>query len=507
MGLNRLDREARLSWRWRNRIGAVLISGDFYVATHMACSIGEIKSVMRYCSYTMSMLLLSLVVVFPGLAEAEEGKRVALVIGNSSYVRVSTLRNPANDALLISDILRRSGFEVLSGTDLDYRGMRSKIDEFTELAYDADIATIYYAGHGLQVEGVNYFLPVDAAITHVAHLRTRAIDIDSLLRALPPDPAVGIVILDACRDNPLARSLSSISNTRSVASTGLAPVQTRSTGPGTGGILIAFATDPGAVAYDGEGPNSPYTLALAKYLTEPGLEIQSALTRVRGAVALETGGRQRPWHNASIGREIYMSDIAPNEQDELNILIPEGSEIPIAQNAEAALRLTRNDRIDVQERLRLLSFDPGPADGTFGSKTRLAISRWQQKNGLRETGYLEREQFDQILKQSEPLQAPLDRRFGAIAVVPREGVAYYGFGGGASGVLAEKEALRRCGDRRCEVVEKFGPGECAVMVLGEQQVFWNRGTALTIEGARDYLVQHCSRIDSSCRVIFQQCHG
>ncbi len=238
--------------------------------------------------------------------DAGGAKRVALVIGNSKYVHAVELPNPANDAGLIASTLRNAGFEVIEGVDQDNAGMHSLISKFTEQSYDADLAVIFYAGHGMQVDGKNFLIPVDAELTSPAYLKTRTVQIDDFMAALPPDPAVGVIILDACRDNPLARTLAaSLPKTRSLGS-GLAPIEARSEGVGTGGILIAYATDPGAIAFDGNGINSPYSTALARHLTEPGIEIQSALTRVRGEVTETTQGRQRPWHNASLGREVFI---------------------------------------------------------------------------------------------------------------------------------------------------------------------------------------------------------
>jgi uncharacterized caspase-like protein len=239
-------------------------------------------------------------------AGAPSAKRVALVIGNSKYVHAVELPNPANDAHLIASTLRNAGFEVIEGVDQDNAGMHGLISKFTEQSYDADLAVIFYAGHGMQVDGKNFLIPVDAELTSPAYLKTRTIQIDDFMAALPPDPAVGVIILDACRDNPLARTLAaSLPKTRSLGS-GLAPIEAKSEGVGTGGILIAYATDPGAIAFDGNGVNSPYSTALARHLTEPGIEIQSALTRVRGEVTETTQGRQRPWHNASLGREVFI---------------------------------------------------------------------------------------------------------------------------------------------------------------------------------------------------------
>ncbi|MDX8500484.1 caspase family protein [Mesorhizobium sp. VK4C] len=239
-------------------------------------------------------------------ATPEAAKRVALVIGNSKYVNAVPLPNPANDAQLIASTLRNAGFDVIEGVDQDNQGMHGLISRFTEESYNADLAVIFYAGHGMQVDGKNYLIPVDAELTSPAYLKTRTVQIDEFMAALPPDPAVGVIILDACRDNPLARTLAaSLPKSRSLGA-GLAPVEAKADGVGTGGVLIAYATDPGAIAFDGNGVDSPYSLALAKHLTEPGVEIQSALTRVRGEVTEATQGRQRPWHNASLGREVFL---------------------------------------------------------------------------------------------------------------------------------------------------------------------------------------------------------
>ncbi|MEP6563801.1 MAG: caspase domain-containing protein [Mesorhizobium sp.] len=262
---------------------------------------------MRFWAVIVGLILLAAADLLKANLFAADSNRVALVIGNSKYVYAPTLANPASDARLMAETLRQAGFKVIEGVDLDYAGMRERLNRFTEASYDAELALIYYAGHGMQVNGKNYLIPVDAELTAPAHLRTRTIQIDELLAALPPDPAVGVIILDACRDNPLARTLAAaLPKSRSTTAPGLAPVEIASVDVGTGGVLIAYATDPGAVSYDGNGANSPYTTALARHLTEPGVEIQSALTRVRGEVTAETDGRQRPWHNASLGREVFI---------------------------------------------------------------------------------------------------------------------------------------------------------------------------------------------------------
>ncbi|MEM1370972.1 MAG: caspase domain-containing protein, partial [Pseudomonadota bacterium] len=237
---------------------------------------------------------------------ATDERRVALVIGNGEYTAAQKLPNPGNDSALMSKTLRDIGFEVIEGRDLSRIGMIKVIDEFTERAFGADVALIFYAGHGMQVDGKNYMIPVDAELDSAAHLKTRTIAMDSFIDALPSDPGVGILIIDACRNNPLARAFANtLPATRSASvRSGLAPVQT--TGNGAGGLLIGFATDPDAEALDGEGENSPYTTALARHIATPGLNIHSVLTRVRNDVSQYTEGRQRPWYNASLGREIFL---------------------------------------------------------------------------------------------------------------------------------------------------------------------------------------------------------
>ncbi|MGX5831069.1 caspase family protein [Mesorhizobium sp. 43Arga] len=261
---------------------------------------------MKLFAILLSGLVLSILAAFGAQAATAESKRVALVIGNSKYVNAVALPNPANDAHLIASTLRNAGFDVIEGVDQDNAGMHGLISKFTEESYNADLAVIFYAGHGMQVDGKNYLIPVDADLTSPAYLKTRTVQIDEFMAALPADPAVGIIILDACRDNPLGRTLAAaLPKSRSLGA-GLAPVDARADSVGAGGVLIAYATDPGAIAFDGDGVDSPYSLALAKHLTEPGVEIQSALTRVRGDVTEATQGRQRPWHNASLGREVFL---------------------------------------------------------------------------------------------------------------------------------------------------------------------------------------------------------
>lgn len=259
--------------------------------------------------YSLLLFWLFLVALPSGeVFAAGDGKKVALVIGNSNYAHSVALSNPANDAALIAAALRDAGFEVIEGRDLGKTAMNEKVDQFAEAAYDAEVALVYYAGHGMQIDNQNYLIPVDAQLEKAAQLQSRTISVSYMLSKLPPDPAVSILILDACRDNPFARALAAaLPKTRSSAvGVGLAAVQANAQSYGSGGLLIAYATDPGAVAYDGGEQHSPYSAALTRHLTTPGLEIQAALTRVRADVSRETTGAQRPWHNASLAREVFL---------------------------------------------------------------------------------------------------------------------------------------------------------------------------------------------------------
>src|SRR6267154_107681 len=195
------------------------------------------------------------------------GKRVALVIGNSSYQNVVALTNPVNDATAITEMFKKAAFDVVeSRRDLKNTEMRRALREFTEKARDADIAVIYYAGHGIEVDGTNYLVPVDAALERDTDAYDEAIALDRILQAIEPAKQLRLVILDACRDNPFAKSMKRTVASRSLGR-GLAGVE-----PSRPNTLIAFAAKGGSTAADGDSKNSPFTTALLKYLVQPGLE-------------------------------------------------------------------------------------------------------------------------------------------------------------------------------------------------------------------------------------------
>lgn len=231
-------------------------------------------------------------------------RRVALVIGNGRYANANPLSNPANDARAVAQVLRDLRFDVIEGMDLDRTGMEHLIRDFLEKVADAQLALVFYAGHGMQVAGKNYLVPVDAKLATAVALRFETVDVDEILIGLDDPTRTSIVILDACRDNPLARSFAArLGAARSGSiSSGLAGYPTVGTG-----TLIAFATAPNQVALDGDTGNSPFTTALVKHLRTPGIEVQQMLTRVRIDVAAATRNRQVPWANSSLLGEVYLA--------------------------------------------------------------------------------------------------------------------------------------------------------------------------------------------------------
>jgi uncharacterized caspase-like protein len=237
---------------------------------------------------------LAVAALFAGEALAE--KRVALVIGNSAYTNVRPLANPANDAGAVAALFKSAGFDVVTAkNDLAGVEMRRAFRDFAEQASKADIAVVYYAGHGIEVDGTNYLLPIDTALKRDIDVEDEAVSLDRVMRLLEPAKRLRLIILDACRDNPFVRTMQRTIESRSVGR-GLAKVD-----PITSDTLIAFAAKAGSTASDGEGKHSPFTAALVKNLTVPGLDLRIAFGRVRDDVLSSTGHKQEPFVYGSLG--------------------------------------------------------------------------------------------------------------------------------------------------------------------------------------------------------------
>lgn len=240
--------------------------------------------------FTISIYAALLVIFSTVLSNANTPSKVALIIGNSTYENISSLRNPHNDALALSQTFQELGFEVSLQTDLDTTAMRKALGQFARKSRHADMAVIYFAGHGIEVDRENYLLPVDISLTHADDLPFQAVDMKHLLRAVDGAKSLRLVLVDACRDNPMG---SNFSGTRS-AGRGLSRIEPR------GGVLVSYAAKGGTVAYDGDGANSPYATALLENLSEPGIEIGKLFRKVRDSVLVATDGRQEPFTYGSL---------------------------------------------------------------------------------------------------------------------------------------------------------------------------------------------------------------
>ena len=256
------------------------------------------------------------------------GRRIAFVVGNGAYKVAPALGNPGSDARAVSASLKRLGFEVIEGYDLDLAGMRAKVSEFSAALPDAKAALIYYAGHGVSVDEENYLLPTDINLKNPSDLDLNAIGLSVMLKLMRRQETVNVVILDACRDNPFAAELAaSGKKTRSIVSTrGLSPIENDL----AKGTLIAFATDPKSTALDGKpGDNSPFTKALLAHIEDPGVPVGTVMDRVRADVFEATNKRQTPWVNTSIIGEFFLNpaEAAPKPADQpaqVAALTPQG---------------------------------------------------------------------------------------------------------------------------------------------------------------------------------------
>ena len=253
------------------------------------------------------IIALSVVGMLVSANAAKADKRVAFVVGNGAYKNVTPLPNPPIDAKSMAGVLRNAGFDVVEGINLTRDKMTERLLEFGKKTQGADVAVFFYAGHGIAVSGTNYLLPVDADIKSEMDVKLgNAINIDVTLDQTMNDAKVKLVFLDACRDNPFANNIKNSAGTRSVSvQKGLAEM---SSGEGT---LIAFATGPGQTALDGqEGTNSPFTRALMANITQPGVEIQQAMTQVRAQVNEETNKGQLPWGHTNLIGAVYLNPAA-----------------------------------------------------------------------------------------------------------------------------------------------------------------------------------------------------
>ncbi|MBA2399187.1 MAG: caspase family protein, partial [Bradyrhizobium sp.] len=285
----------------------------------------------KISTFAALAVLLSLLFIAPAMAE----KRIALVMGNSAYQNVTRLDNPRNDAALMADTLTGLGFTLIGGRaqlDLDKSAMDGAVQNFGRQVQGADVALFYYAGHGVQVAGSNYLVPISANPTREADVDFQMVDVNLVLRQMQGSGTrLNMVILDACRNNPFgARGLRASDG-------GLAQMRAPE------GTLISYATQPGNVAQDGSDGNSPYTKALASTIKQSGLDIFQTFNRVGLAVKRDTGGAQQPWVSSSpIDGTFYF--VAPSAAASPQV----AAAPPSAQQLSSTLRADP-DRIPIKD--------------------------------------------------------------------------------------------------------------------------------------------------------------
>jgi hypothetical protein len=253
------------------------------------------------------ILLIALGIVLFGGSDAFADKRVALVIGNSTYRSAPALTNPKNDAADVGQSLRALGFETIVATDLDRTGMNDALDRFSRVVGGADIALVYYSGHGMQFAGRNYLLPIEATLSSLEDVnKFRLLPLDDVFDVLQMAQGARVIILDACRNNPVEeefkRRIASRpgANRDALLTRGLGRVSVGN------GLIVAYSTQSNDVASDGTGRNSPFTSAFLKNVSLPDIDLRNMLFRVQDEVDRETKGRQRPELSISLVGEFKL---------------------------------------------------------------------------------------------------------------------------------------------------------------------------------------------------------
>jgi len=430
--------------------------------------------------------LLFLLLVNPAAAQ----KRIALVVGNSAYQNITRLDNPRNDATLMADTLLGLGFTLIGGRaqlDLDKPALDIAVQNFGRQIQGAEVALFYYAGHGVQVNGSNYLVPVSANPTREADVDFQMVDINLVLRQMQGSGTrLNLVILDACRNNPFgARGLRA-------ADGGLAQMRAPE------GTLISYATQPGSVAQDGSDGHSPYTRALAATVRVAGLDIFQAFNQVGLIVKRETGGSQQPWVSSSpIDGTFYFVApavavaapqvaTAPPEQPRLaDTLRPDPDFVPIKD--PSLLR-------ELSERLYEHNFDPETGDGKNGLK--LAISKFQEKSNMSPSG----EATEGVLTRLRKLDDL--KPWGSIVYGPdsnKWGISW----NHASRKAAIEDARSNCGSGKCAIELSFYGRGCGAFAISDKS--WSLVQRDSIQRARDTALDECGKAGKSCRIIGAVC--
>jgi hypothetical protein len=445
---------------------------------------------MREATGNRIWALLALTLWFVSTAPAAAEKRIALVIGNSAYRNVTPLDNPRNDAALIAKTLSSIGFVVVGDRaqiDLRKDAMDAAIQNFGRQIQGADVALFYYAGHGVQVSGSNYLVPVGANPTREADVDFQMVDVNLVLRQMRGSGTrLNMVILDACRNNPFGVRGLRASNG------GLAQMRAPE------GTLISYATQPGNVARDGTNGHSPFTGALASTITRAGLDIFQTFNQVGLIVKRETGGAQQPWVSSSpIDGTFYF--VPPARA-------PESSQAALTTAPEPSLAPTLRpdpDRIpladpvllrELSERLYEHNFDPGPLDSKDGM--RVAIARFQKKINITPTGEATEGVLARLRKMNDL------KPWGSIVYAPTDdkwGMSWDHI----SRRAAVDDARSNCGTSKCPIELSFYGTRCGAFSISGKS--WALVQRDTVAQAKEAALEECGKTGKSCRIIGAVC--
>ncbi len=432
----------------------------------------------------LSALGALLLAVFSGPAAAE--KRIALVVGNAAYQNITRLDNPRNDAKLMAETLSSLGFVLIGGRaqlDLDKSALDTAVQNFGRQIQGADVALFYYAGHGVQVSGANYLVPVSANPTREADVDFQMVDVNLVLRQMQGSGTrLNMVILDACRNNPFgARGLRT-------ADGGLAQMRAPE------GTLISYATQPGSVAQDGNDGHSPYTKALASTIRLAGLDIFQTFNQVGLAVKRQTGGSQQPWVSSSpIDGTFYFVPPVATASPQVAVAPPRLSDTLRPDPDRVPIKDTVLLR-ELSDRLYERNFDPEPLDSKNGMK--LAIAKFQEKSSMTPTG----EATEGVLTRLRKMEDL--KPWGSIVYGPdsdKWGIAW----NHASRRAAVDDARSNCGAGKCPVELSFYGTRCGAFAVSGKS--WSLVARDTVQKAKEAALDECGKTGKSCRIIGAAC--
>ena len=393
-----------------------------------------------------------------GAQAAREEPRIALLIGNSAYPE-SPLRNPVNDVRAMAQTVRELGFTVLAHENATKRTMEAAIIEFGRRLAEGGVGTFYFAGHGLQVRGRNYLVPVDAEIDDEASTRVAAVDVDLVLEQMAEAKnRVNLVILDACRNNPFERRMRG-------ASRGLAAVDAAR------GTLVAYATAPGSVAGDGDGKNGLYTDELLQALRVPDLKVEEVFKRVRVNVARRSNGGQTPWESSSLTGDLVVNVT-------VNVTTAAVTAPPVAADREALFWMSIKDGTDPAAFEAYLKQYP---EGTFAALARQRLAGVAQQARAPDLG-----RFDgawNVTVECPPHQGAAGYTIRLLAQVKDGALAAQQGGGGQAGSLTLSGKIQPDGKASIDARGTVGDPRTAGNRLSQGTPYAYRVDAL-FDGAR-----------------------